>query len=51
MYKSIKVLISDDNRDFVEILNQYFEKQGPANRKPAQFHTSLRLGQEAWTSK
>jgi len=27
MYKSIKVLISDDNKDFVEILNQYFEKQ------------------------
>lgn len=27
MYKTIKVLISDDNKDFVEILSQYFEKQ------------------------
>ena len=27
MYKPTKVLIADDNKDFVEILNQYFEKQ------------------------
>lgn len=27
MNKSIKVLIADDNRDFVEILREYFEKQ------------------------
>jgi len=27
MYDSIKVLIADDNRDFVEILHEYFEKQ------------------------
>ncbi|MCR4442247.1 MAG: sporulation transcription factor Spo0A [Peptococcaceae bacterium] len=27
MYKSVKVLIADDNRDFVEILREYFEKQ------------------------
>ena len=27
MYKSTKFLIADDNRDFVEILSQYFEKQ------------------------
>ncbi len=27
MYKSIKVLIADDNRDFVEILQEYFDQQ------------------------
>lgn len=27
MYDTIKVLIADDNRDFVEILHEYFEKQ------------------------
>jgi len=27
MYKSVKVLIADDNKDFVEILREYFEKQ------------------------
>ncbi|PKM85855.1 MAG: sporulation transcription factor Spo0A [Firmicutes bacterium HGW-Firmicutes-12] len=27
MYNSIKVLIADDNRDFVEILHEYFESQ------------------------